>query len=189
MKKLLIILTLLSSVLSSAQMEVGICTGHPIQDLPAGSYIQDINGDFDKFVGTWVWTNGTDTVTYKLIKAVHQLDNEFQSYRDYMIGDYRYTTNNGSVVVVNTIDQFTNLSAAFHPLYSCCPKNETKINFIFQDIVIGKNGCSADFEFLPGSTTQMTLKQSNPESLFCMDCAAPPSSSFTIPNNIVLTKQ
>jgi hypothetical protein len=188
MKKIIIILVLVSSVFGNAQTVVGICTGHPIQDLPMGSYIQDINNDFDKFVGIWVWSNGTDTVTFKLIKVTHQLNSEYHSYRDYMIGDYSYTTNNGNIIIVNTINQTTDLSAIYHPLYANCPDNETKIDFVFKDIVIGKSGCKAIFEFLPGSTTQMLLVQKNKENMGCIDCTLP-SMNFTIPNNIVLTKQ
>lgn len=189
MKKIIIVLVLLSNFVGYSQIEVDIKSPYTVEILPSGSYVKDIDGDFDKFVGTWVWTNGTDTVIFKLIKVVHQFEPRTSSYEDYMIGDYSYTTNNGSVEVVNTIDQSTNLSASFHPLYACNTKSQTKIHFIFSDVVVGKSFCYADFEFLPGSTTQLKLKQSNSESLGCIDCVSPPSISFTIPNNIVLTKQ
>lgn len=198
MKKILLFITILFSSYAKAQI-YNICETI-LNDVPSGSYIKDIDGKLDKFAGVWVWTNGNETVTYKLQKVVHQYDSELGSYEDYMIGNYSYTKNNGTITVVNTLnsaDMFNpeiNLLSQFHPMFAFCPKNETTIDFIFKDIVLNKDGCRAVFEFLPGSTTQMKLTQKNREEgigvLINVGDPIPVFNyGFTIPNDIVLTKQ
>ena len=170
-----------------------------LQDVPAGAYIKDVNNKLDKFSGTWIWTSGSDQVTIKLQKVENQYFSEYDAYADYMIGNYKYTKNNGSLVVVNTIltpSKFNfagNLLPQFHPMYAPSPENETTIDFSFKDIILNKEGCTAIFEFLPGSTTQMKLTQKNrgTHGIEVTDGDPMPvfNPDFTIPNEIVLTKQ
>ncbi|WP_026703557.1 DUF6705 family protein [Flavobacterium soli] len=196
MKKILILTVLLFSFYVQAQT-FDITSGNVIQDIPTGGYIKDIDGQFDKFSGTWVWTNGDEKVTFKLQKVTHQLFTEYSSYEDYMIGDYSYTKNYGNEVVVNTINPALSLLPEFHPMYTGRPESDTTIDFIFTDVIINKGYCSAIFEFLPGSTTQMKLILKNSDGPIGfkvdegepIDIPPPFNFGFTIPNNIVLTKQ
>lgn len=186
MKKTIIFSFLLLFNIGFSQT-VKICTGHFLEDMPANSYIKDIDGEFDVYIGTWVWTNGNETVTFKLQKVTHQLFAESGSYLDYMIGDYKYVVNN--ITIVNSIDQTLDLLPEQHPMFASCPESQSKIDFIFKDIIIQKDFCRAIFEFLPNSTTQMLLIQKNPETIGSIGAVSPYNYNFTIPNNIVLTKQ
>lgn len=198
MKKFIFILFVLFNYGINAQSIVDICSIESVYHLPSGSYIKDVNGKLDKFAGTWIWTNGNEEVTFKLQKVVHQYFFESGTYEDYMIGDYKYTKNNGSLVVVNSMAPpsqlifVDHLLPEFHPMYASCPENETTIDFLFKDIILGKDFCEAVFEFVPGSTTQMKLTQSR-EGMGIMINEGDPipviNQGFTIPNDIILTKQ
>lgn len=182
-------MTIFYSLFTNAQI-VGLYTGENSDDMPAGSYLKDINNDFDKFHGTWVWTDGFQTVTFKLRKVVHALNATSGAYEDYMIGDYVVTTEYGFNTIVNTTN-LLNVDPEVHPMYCRAPENSEKIDFIFKDVVLQKQSCRAIFEFLPGSTTQMklTLKNSEGYGVPSYGVPEPFNHEFTIPNEIVLTKQ
>lgn len=191
MKYILLILILLTSSVFQAQV-FDVKDSNLPSEIPSGSYIKDIDGDFDKFVGTWVWTNNSgQKVTFKLQKVTHYLDAE-NNYSDFMIGDYSYSV--FGRVVVNTINRQSDPNPSLHPMYSCCPF-DTKITFTFEDVLMQKDEYSAFFEFLPGSTTQMkfTLKNNEgPKGVLVSDGESPnvPQPSLTsFPGNITLTKQ
>lgn len=199
MKKIIISFAIFFNLCANAQSIVDICSGESLYDLPAGSYRKDINGKLDKFTGTWVWINGSEEVTFKLQKVVHQYFSEENGYEDYMIGNYKYTKNNGSIIVINTIripskfNDVPNVLPEFHPLYAQCTEADTSINFNFTDILLNKEDCRAIFEFLPGSTSQMKLTLKNREGMGVLINEGDPmpvfNHGFTIPNEIVLTKQ
>lgn len=115
--------------------------------MPAGSYIKDIDGDFDKFTGTWVWNNGGQNVTFKIQKVTRYLDPEFNNYSDFVIGDYSYTNNR--IIIVNTINTTTDPNPDFHPMFSAWP-TDNKLEFTFKDVIIQKDDCIAVFEFYRG---------------------------------------
>lgn len=112
--------------------------------MPAGSYIKDIDGDFDKFTGTWVWNNGGQNVTFKIQKVTRYLDPEFNNYSDFVIGDYSYTNNR--IIIVNTINTTTDPNPDFHPMFSAWP-TDNKLEFTFKDVIIQKDDCIAVLSF------------------------------------------
>lgn len=189
MKRIFLLLAILCSLFTNAQI-VGLYTGESSDEMPAGSYLKDINNDFDKFHGTWLWTDGYKSVTFKLRKVVHALNPISGAYEDYMIGDYLVTTEYGFNTVVNTIN-LLDINPDIHPMYCRAPDNSQKIDFIFTDVVLKKESCRAIFEFLPGSTTQMklTLKNSEGYGIPTYGTSAPYNHDFTIPNEIVVIKQ
>ena len=191
MKKIILILILLISKLTNAQQIVNIHSGHIYQDMPSGSYIKDIDNVLPKFAGTWVWTNGTDVVIFKLDKVTHFLHPHYGVYEDFMIGNYSYTKNNGSVIIVNTIKQTLNLNPELNPMTTGSPKSSTTIIFTFEDVLItNKRNARAVFEFLPNSLTQMRVTLKNPkESGGRIGDDRPFNPNFTLPIDIILTKQ
>lgn len=192
MKKIYIAFVLILSIYSNAQITVGLRDGYWLEDMPTGSYIKDTNNEFDKFEGKWVWNNADEKVTFKLRKVVHHLD-PCGSYEDFMIGNYSYTKDNGLTIVINTINQSLSSAPDDNPMFAFITKSESTIDFYFHDIALNKEDCRAIFEFLPGSTTQMTVKFKNPETFgIVVDPNNPPppyNYEFTIPQGIVLTKQ
>lgn len=191
MEKSCIIVLLIIGVYSHGQITVGLHDGYWLEDMPVGSYIKDTNNELDPFAGIWIWTNEDEKVTFKLRKVVHYLF-PCGSYMDYMIGDYSYTKENGLNIVVNTINETMSVDPDDKPMFASDAADE-KIEFIFTDVLLNKKSCWAIFEFLPGSTTQMTVKFENPEIMGVVvdpnNPSPPYNYGFTIPQGIVLTKQ
>ncbi|WP_116788403.1 DUF6705 family protein [Flavobacterium psychrotrophum] len=98
MKCLIIICILLSYNLYSQAVVPIYKNSRSAQDV----YYKDTFNDFDKFTGTWKYTNGTTSLTITLqkkIKQEHTL-NKFY-YEDILIGGYKYVEN--GVEKVNTL--------------------------------------------------------------------------------------
>ncbi|WP_116788401.1 DUF6705 family protein [Flavobacterium psychrotrophum] len=98
MKCLTIICILLSYSLYSQAVVPIYKNSRSAQDV----YYKDTFNDFDKFTGTWKYTNGTTSLTITLqkkIKQEHTL-NKFY-YEDIVIGGYKYVEN--GVEKVNTL--------------------------------------------------------------------------------------
>ena len=73
-------------------------------EYPQGAYIKDTFNQMDKYVGTWLFTNGTNTFEISLQKEIHVYNGEY--YEDFLRGEYRYL-NNG-VETVNTLPSLNN---------------------------------------------------------------------------------
>ncbi|WP_460220646.1 DUF6705 family protein [Psychroserpens sp. MEBiC05023] len=106
MKKFIILLLAISSILScKAQTLIKSLDGDgscPPYD--TNCYEKDINNEFNKFEGTWLYQNGTTEITFKLKKEAHyQLSNE-SNYQDLLVGEYKYIEN--GVEKVNTLSDF-----------------------------------------------------------------------------------
>jgi hypothetical protein len=188
MKKIIILVVLLNSFIAQSQIFV-LGSGNIPMDPPAGSYIKDLNNELDIYVGTWVWQQGNEIVTFKIQKAIHELFENTGVYYDYLVGDYKYTTDNGSSYVVNTIDGgTTSLLLEDHPMYGPGRDNDYKINFSYKDMIeTDKPFCSAVFQFLPGSTTQMHFKLTN-NTLGRLG-PIPYNANFSIPTEFIVTRQ
>lgn len=68
-------------------------------EYPEGTYIKDTFNEMDKFVGTWQYTDGTNTFIIVLQKKTHIYNGEY--YEDFLVGEYRYVSN--GVEIVNTL--------------------------------------------------------------------------------------
>ncbi|WP_298392868.1 DUF6705 family protein [Flavobacterium sp.] len=164
-------------------------SGYVLQDLPAGSYLQDIQNKINPFVGIWIWTDGDQTLTIKLEKVEHQYYPQYGSYKDYIIGDYSYTIDNGSTIVSNTINQSTNLYPDYHSMYASGPMEDNLLNMSFRDLANpDKPFQTVIFKFIDGTTNQLSLKIMNHTRGYLAGTPVP-NTSFIIPKDIVLTKQ
>lgn len=67
------------------------------------AYYKDTYNDFDRFEGTWQYTNGTTKWTLVLQKKTMVYVDFFKVYEDTMIGEFKYEEN--GLVVVNTLPQ------------------------------------------------------------------------------------
>lgn len=192
MKKIVLTLVLINSILQiHAQNNiVDVNSGIAIMDAPSGTYIKDINNTFANFLGTWKYQSGDEILTIKLEKVTQHYYPEFGTYRDYIKGNYSYSTDGGSTFVVNTIIEDDPLPLNFNqenPLYSSRPDNSQILEMIFKDIIYQKT-CTAVFNFLPSSTTQMNFRLDNISRGYLLP-EAMPNLNFSIPNNVILNKQ
>ena len=190
MKKILLLFITNSLVYSQTGVIEGLHSGYMLEDLPAGSYIKEIDGELDKFNGIWRWTNGNQVLTFVLEKKTQVLDIRYNSYSDYIVGDYSYTTNNGNSYIVNTILQNSGVETENTPMFafSSNEDNTNIIDFFFIDVLKQKNSCRAIFEFVSGSPNQLVLTLKNPEMIGRMHGEPAFIYEFSIPNNVTLTK-
>jgi hypothetical protein len=66
-------------------------------------YLKDTNNLLNPFVGTWIYTNGNDSITMVLKKKEHFQFTYGNEYEDLLYGGYRYVQN--GVEIINTIPQ------------------------------------------------------------------------------------
>ena len=69
-------------------------------------YIKDVNNEFNKFEGIWIYNNGNTEITIKLKKEIkYQLKPEL-NYQDLLVGEYKYKYNN--LEIVNSLNDINN---------------------------------------------------------------------------------
>jgi hypothetical protein len=189
--KILLYIAFFVTTFSLAQTNtIGFGQGVSLFDAPAGTYIKDINNDFNKFDGIWKYQNGNQILIFKLekVEMYHNIENDI--YEDFMIGNYSFSLDGGLSYVVNTINQNIGIyDPELNPLYACCPYNiNTSIRFSFKDIVYNKPSCDARFTFENGNLNELRVKLTNRGRGYILP-DVPPTPNFSIPNNVVLIKQ
>jgi len=105
MKKLLLITILVFSLNCFSQTIIPIYNTDIDQ---SGVYYKDTFNDYDKFVGTWKYTNGTTSLTITLQKKLHQSvteNNGTTYYMDFIVGGYKYIEN--GIEKINTLSQLS----------------------------------------------------------------------------------
>jgi hypothetical protein len=70
----------------------------------SNKYYKDLYNDLDRFVGTWLFTNGNTSLTITLQKKVRMQDGNF--FEDVLVGGYKYVVN--GLTVVNTLPLLSN---------------------------------------------------------------------------------
>ena len=191
MKKIFLTFALLIYSISNITAQttiVEVRSGVTVMDAPSGTYIKDINNTFTPFLGTWKYENGNEILIVKLEKVTRYYYPEYGNYDDFIKGNYSYTQDGGVTYITNTID--TNLlinDPNINSFFSCGPRNLEILSCAFKDELYQKS-CDALFTFLTGSTTQMTIKLMNRSRGYILP-ETPPNPNFSIPNNVVLTKQ
>ncbi len=69
----------------------------------SGAYYKDADFILDPYVGTWIYSNGADTLKIKLRKVIMALSAN-NSYEDLIVGEYLYIKN--GVEKINTLNSF-----------------------------------------------------------------------------------
>lgn len=108
---------------------------------PEGAYYKDLNGELDKFTGTWKLVLPDKEFTIVIQKRIRfQVAND---YRDYLIGEYSYKEN--GEVIINTLPNLQNSMGEENiggsyiskpnrmPKCDTCDPGERRINMYFQD--------------------------------------------------------
>jgi len=107
MKKIISVFLITFALLScKAQSVIKPLDGVPCPSNDSNCYDKDVNNEFDKFVGTWKYTNGTNEIIFKLKKEEHYQTSPNSNYQDLLVGEYQYKSN--GITVVNTLDSFDN---------------------------------------------------------------------------------
>lgn len=144
MKNLLIIVVLITSFSCRAQSPVVPLDAYR-HNTPEGGYFKDIDNELDKFVGTWVYTNGLTTLTFELQKLELFYDGEH--YSDILIGEYKYIENGIEIVnYLPLLDENSGVGGQGHKIFgrriipkdryvACddCTDNERRLKLNFSD--------------------------------------------------------
>lgn len=151
---------------------------------PAGSYTQ--NADLDKFVGTWLWTSGSESVKIILQKQVIHYSDPLNYDEDRLVGWHLYIKNG-----VMQQSSMPNVGLQFswdHPeRVSLFGNTRTPDEVYFTKFWdYGKNKkCDLYFAMVSGSTTQATWKLVNPRGMKVGNF----DFGFSLPTDLILTKQ
>ncbi|MCA1966259.1 MAG: hypothetical protein LDL23_06370 [Flavobacterium sp.] len=149
MKNLNILVVLLLSINCKAQTPI-VDISESEMGLPNGYYIKDLLNLLNPFEGTYVYTNGADTLKIVLVKKVLQYNSQY--YEDLIIGEYQYIEN--GVEKANTLPNvnITYLNQRRHNIdgnflvdknfrvWQCpdCSATEKRLNTLLKDVVSGR---------------------------------------------------
>ncbi|WP_430410938.1 DUF6705 family protein [Kordia sp.] len=94
--------------------------------IPDNIYYKDIDGDLDKYVGTWIYANETTSFTITFRKVIQSFNGKW--YDDLLVGDYKYVKN--GVVVMDYLSRINDLTVnnGQHYIYG------NRIIYPYQDV-------------------------------------------------------
>lgn len=117
-------------------------------EIQAGDYLKDTNNDFNPYIGTWEWQNGTNSLTIELQKLEMFYDDSIDNlplYGDFLVGEYKYIVNGvelyNSLPVNMALEPFDNNIVAYTIF-----KRESMASFCPE--------CPPDSSYLEGSFSQ-----------------------------------
>ena len=150
MKNIIYLLLFTLSVLSckAQSLIISLYDGAEYLDTE-NAYYKDTNNDFDRFIGTWKFTNGNEEFTIILKKKTQHLFvfNNKTFYKDMMYGEYKYTDEYGKELV-NTLSDINNTAIdiyehkiygstiipyQFLPICEDCMSNERRVELGIAD--------------------------------------------------------
>jgi hypothetical protein len=166
MKNLFFTISILLLALSCKAQSPIVPLDTYIHEIADNSYVKDIDNELNKFIGTWIFSDGTSTFTLVLQKQIQTFNDDY--YEDYMIGEYSYSIN--GLTIVNTIPFINNTNLNLQrniggryvvkgPDYNCtdCLPNERRIDLYFSD---------PERKYLPNSMIiRYLIDQNNPEKI------------------------
>jgi len=147
---------------------------------PSGSF--NSKPELDKFVGTWKWVSGNDTVILALYKQAIYYAPPLNYHVENIVGWHRYVKNG---VLVENSSQYSGQSyIGGHSTILAWAKSATKIYGVFEDITKNKD-CDLYLTMVDNTYTQMNLKIGESRGIRPTGF----QYGFTLPTSIVLTKQ
>ena len=92
MKQIITLIGILSILSCKAQNIVGIYSNDNVE-YNSNYYLKDVDNDFNKFIGTWKYTNGNTSFTIVLDKEIKNQPLSNSNYQDMLVGEYQYIEN------------------------------------------------------------------------------------------------
>jgi hypothetical protein len=148
------------------------------------------NNYINKFQGIWRWVSGNDTVVLRLGKVQYFYANPPQSSFDVLLGCHTYI-NNGILIEssMNRYDSVILYNHKRHTLFGWSIDSDTsKVEGTFMDISKHKRG-QFFLEYVNAPTPQIIWKLENTKGLVAVPDGTSFDYNFTLPRNMVLTKQ
>jgi hypothetical protein len=148
-----------------------------------GDYI--INNDINKFVGTWQWAQGTDTLKLIFTKVKMYYAPPGNFHADALMGWHQYIKN--GVLIESSFQLITsNPTLANTTILGSTSTDPNEVSFGIDDMAKHKRG-HVDFKLQAGSLTAATWKLENYEDIR-INPTAPFDGTFTFPLNLSFHK-
>ena len=82
--------------------------------MEVGKYYKDVNNYQNQFDGTWIYTSGTTSLTFKIRKITkHHISDQYHNYfMDILVGEYQYIEN--GVQKSNSLNNFDQTFADYY---------------------------------------------------------------------------
>jgi hypothetical protein len=155
------------------------------QEPISGEYRTD--NQIDKFVGTWQWLSGIDTVIIKLKKVKYLHSDPVSYYSDLLMGCHKYVKN--GIILEDNISQFVNIGQNYKgSLYGWSDNmgsDTCSVYMTFKDVTKNKLEL-IDMKYVSGTIPQMTWLLYNRTTISGVPGRLP---GLTLPSSLVLTKQ
>ena len=148
-----------------------------------GDYLT--NSNIDKFVGTWLWQSGNNSVTIQLKKVKFAYSSPVY-YEDVLFGSHCFIEN-GSVTE-STLGDFSMvgpLKKSSISLYNDPAGSADKVTGYIKNISLNKKMVRLDLEYVAGTIPQLlwNLSEMNYTKV------SPETAGFTLPQTITLIRQ
>lgn len=193
MKNIILIATILVNSLLFSQQIYPLNTS--AANLPNGSYLKDLNGELNSYVGFWkgMWEGKTLYIEFRKIKYYLGTTPTNGIYKDKILGERKVIEANGTV----SIDRISNFdNNQYHEFSGILPKytNPLQEQIYFVTGICGKTA-DLDVAFLNAAKTHMSLHLIYRPSYIDETCpyynSIMQGNDYPInfPKDIVLTKQ
>jgi hypothetical protein len=156
-------------------------------DCTPGTYLKDINGIYNPYLGNWTWTNGNEKITFTFKKITQYYWAEFFTYADFVVADYKYTNANGIVIIDTSLITNGSTNIEDYKMFSGGGISNNKFPFSFKDVLLSKSG-RIIFTLSNTNPNQMSYKLENFGQ--SVPVGTPfVTDDFSIPDNITVTKE
>lgn len=157
-------------------------------DVPANSYIKDLDSELNPYEGTWKgsWDNKIVSISLKKVKYYFTHLENRPYYNDILVGRYKVQDSNGNLVfdTSNISDENAKI------LGSGIRKIDNKYSLIYSDSDICNTTGSIIINFTNSSKTQINWKLSLRSNMITTDCQYYNTGiPEVLPKEIILTKQ
>lgn len=109
MKKTMVLIIILSLFSCKAQI---IPMNNDHVEFSNGAYFMDTEFELNKYIGTWKYQNGNESLIIILNKVLHYDYGGY--YSDILIGEYKYVDATGTTVVNTLPDMTSTMGALYH---------------------------------------------------------------------------
>ncbi|MDR2238122.1 MAG: hypothetical protein LBE92_18515 [Chryseobacterium sp.] len=158
------------------------------ESVPQGSYITDTQNELPAFEGNWMgtWKGKTFLINFK--KMVHEYDDHYKSYRDYLIGKFQVKDTSGNILFDNLNVSDSNAKIEGGKIF---PTGKYVLTYVDSDLCL-KSG-RIFIEFTNSTKSEMKFKFMETSQLIDKDCFyhGKPADQRPepLPKEIILTKQ
>lgn len=155
----------------------------------ANTYVA--NNFINKFQGTWQWVSGNDTVILKFGKVQYFYTSPPQSSEDILLGCHTFIRN--GLLVETSMQRYDSVVSNYpkrNTLFSwnMDDMDTSQVEGIFKDISKHKKG-NLFLEYVDSPVPQLIWKLENTKGLVAVPDGTSFDYNFTLPRNMILTKQ